>query len=112
MKGCNTEWAFNPTGDEAIEIVDFLGEIGRNTWSEIEQLRSGGLASHHSQSVETFEDGPRADFALSTLGKTFGDVMFRFRLSSRKRLWGFRKEGVFYVVWWDTNHRVYTVETA
>jgi hypothetical protein len=38
------------------------------------------------------------------------DQMFRFRLTSAKRLWGFVKEGCFYVVWWDPEHDVFPTE--
>jgi hypothetical protein len=42
------------------------------------------------------------------LDKTFGDdAIFRFRLGGKKRLWGFRRQRIFYVVWWDWNHQVF-----
>jgi hypothetical protein len=38
--------------------------------------------------------------------------MFRFRLGGKARLWGFRSERIFHVVWWDPDHRVYPTEPA
>ena len=36
--------------------------------------------------------------------------LFARALSGTKRLWGFRKDGVFYVLWWDPDHTVYPTE--
>jgi hypothetical protein len=31
-------------------------------------------------------------------------------VGNRKRLWGFVAAGVFYLLWWDSEHLVYPVE--
>ncbi len=108
--GCDTRWAFNPTGEEAREILSFLRDMGRCTWTEILTMRSGGRPEHHFQEAETFDADAKRDFKKAKLDERFSEEMFRFRLGSRKRLWGFRHEATFHVVWWDDEHKVYPTE--
>lgn len=35
------------------------------------------------------------------------DELARFRLNQKQRLWGFERDGVFYLLWWDPEHKVY-----
>jgi len=68
---------------------------------------------HHYQPVESIDADAQNDLSRRQLADTFGDApLFRFRLSGKKRLWGFRTERVFHVVWWDWNHKVCPQETA
>jgi len=108
--GCDPRWAFNPSGDEAQEILAFLREMGRNTWTQILAMRSGGRPKHHGQEVDSFCSEAKRDFRKARLDERFGEEMFRFRLGSKKRLWGFRVGATFHVVWWDTDHKVYPTE--
>lgn len=34
------------------------------------------------------------------------DELWRFQLTGRNRLWGLRVRHVFYVLWWDPDHRI------
>jgi hypothetical protein len=79
------------------------GEIENQTWGN----RNNRHRKHHDQPVETLEEPAQADIALRKLDTTFGGDIFRFRLAGEARLWGFRRDHVFHVVWWDPNHKVY-----
>lgn len=62
---------------------------------------------HHYQPVESIVSGAQHDLSRRKLDEIFGDApLFRFRLSGKKRLWGFRTERVFHVLWWDWDHQV------
>lgn len=109
----NREWVFRPTADHAPDLVRFICEIGRLTWREIEAQQTGGKRrhrKHHSQDVESLCTDAQKDFRRAKLGETFGEEVFRFRLSGEKRLWGFRVGRVFHAIWWDPHHKVYPTE--
>lgn len=114
-RDANELWAFNPSGEHLIEIVEFIGLMGQTTWAQIEAMRTGRKdrhRKHHSQNVDTFGSQAQKDFHSAHLGERFGHDMFRFRLSGEKRLWGFRDHGVFRVIWWDPEHKVCVVDKS
>jgi len=105
---------FNPTPDEAEAVFDFLCEMGRLSWAEIEAQGTGGNnrhKKHHDQSIDSLTSQEARDaIAGAALDETFGDSMFRFRLQGEQRLWGFRNESTFHVLWWDPHHQIYEAE--
>jgi hypothetical protein len=44
---------------------------------------------------------------LEDLDLQYHDLLSRLRLGGEKRLYGFRLNNVFYVLWWDPEHAVY-----
>lgn len=79
------------------------------TWREISHHRQDGGRKHHYQSVDSVI--PKAQRRLTGLGlQDEVDHLYRFRVGSRERLWGFRKDGVFQILWWDPDHTVYPTE--
>jgi hypothetical protein len=106
--------AFKPTEDEAVEIFDFLCEMGRRSWGEIESDQTGSKdrhRKHHDQPIDSLTCAEAKDqIAKQQLDETFGDSIFRFRLEGEKRLWGFRNGRTFHVVFWDPEHALYETE--
>lgn len=109
-RASKNQWAFAPTEADSKTLLTFLCEMAALTWREIEQQTSGGRRKHHDQAFESIATGAQKDATRKRLDRTFGDTLFRFRLGSRARLWGFRDGRVFHVVWWDWDHKVYPTE--
>lgn len=108
---CDPRWAVRPSAADAAELVEFLRLMAQSTWAEIESMRTGGKdrhKKHHDQEVDAPPFDPQAvkDLEKAKLGQEFGETMFRFRLGGEKRLWGFRDQAIFHVVWWDPDHEV------
>jgi hypothetical protein len=112
-RGTTATWKFAPEGEHASELVQFMCEMSRLTWAEIERQQTGGKdrhRKHHSQEISTLAPDAQRDIARTKLDEIFGDAMFRFRLSGERRLWGFRTGRIFHAVWWDPEHDVYKTE--
>lgn len=107
-------FGFTFTGDHATEVVQFMVEMSKLTWAGIEAMRSGPSHArhkkHHSQSVGALGTDARERVRQLRLNETFDDDVFRFRLTGRKRLWGYRTGSVFHVLWWDPDHKVCPTE--
>jgi hypothetical protein len=91
-------------------LLRFFGEIGRSTWAEIQGMQTGGFKrhrKHHEMPIGSIESDAQQDIRRLKLDETFGDQIYRFRLGGKPRLWGFRVERTFHVVWWDPSHKVY-----
>lgn len=107
-------WKWAVADKDASQLLDFLREMAQLTWRQIDAQTTGPghkrRQKHHGQGTETFESDQRADIKRMKLGEIFGDEMFRFRLSGKRRLWGFRVGRVFHAVWWDPEHQVYPTD--
>ena len=91
-------------------IFPKLSEWEKLTWSEIDNFTTGGKERHkmhHNMDVSVLAD--EAKYRLIEIEK-FSDIMFRFRLGAKRRLWGFRTVNKFEVIWYDPNHEVYPTE--
>jgi hypothetical protein len=105
---------FDPTPDQAEEVFDFLCEMARLSWGQIENQTTGSKnrhKKHHDQPIDSLTSQQAKDaIARDALDETFGDSIFRFRLQGERRLWGFRNDSTFHVMWWDPNHDIYEAE--
>ncbi|MFI5895617.1 hypothetical protein ACIA5D_36535 [Actinoplanes sp. NPDC051513] len=112
-RGHHGAWSW-VSGDEAHELLEFMCNIGRSTWTEVKaQLagsKGGAHKKHHFQAVNTLNKEAQDRIAQLRLDEVFDADIFRFRIGNKKRLWGFIAAGVFYVLWWDADHGVYPVE--
>jgi hypothetical protein len=109
-RGSTEAWKFKPDGNDATTLIEFLCEMASLTWREIEAMKSGGRLKHHHQELGSLTKKARDDAQRCKLPQTFGDEMFRFRLGSGRRLWGYRNGKTFHAVWWDPDHLVYPTE--
>lgn len=83
-----------------------FSEFEKMTWAHVDTLSSGGTHKmHHSQ--ELWELHPDAQSRWLVLHLQEFDSLFRFRLSNKKRVWGFVVQAHFYMVWWERNHIIY-----
>ncbi|MEP7350514.1 MAG: hypothetical protein ABI668_11285 [Sphingorhabdus sp.] len=62
---------------------------------------------HHNMDVDILAD--EAQYRLIEIEK-FADTIFRFRLGSKKRLWGFRIVNKFEILWYDPGHEIYPTD--
>jgi hypothetical protein len=106
-------WRFSPSSDHAPELFQFLCEMAKLTWAEINAQQTGGKSrhkKHHDQELSSIAPEAQKDIARAGLDEIFGDEIYRFRLGGTRRLWGFRDEHTFHVVWWDPEHLVCPTE--
>lgn len=103
-------WAFKPTAGDATGLFQFICEMGRLKWSEIGTQTSGGHKKHHRQQISSLDVAAQKDITKARLDEVFGGEIYRFRLTAKQRLWGFRGDRAFHVLWWDPEHKVYPTE--
>jgi hypothetical protein len=97
--------------DDFSEISTFLNSLTSNKWFEVLSFTTGGENRHycnHYQEITTIDHD--AIKRWKDIGLEEYDTAFRFRLSSKKRIWGYKQKGIFYLVWWDPTHEIYPVE--
>lgn len=99
-------WDWNLNAKEARLILQTLEEMSQKTWKEISQEVAGkkGRAKSHSQSIEEIADEARK--RLPDL-QVEAEELYRIRLGYSERLWGFRINGCFHILWFDRNHKIY-----
>lgn len=90
---------------ELVQIFERLREFERLTWAEIEQQKSCGPMEPEVICKEAQE-------RLATIGLDTVGALFKLRVDKKARVWGYRHEHVFFVVWWDPEHKVYPMNIA
>jgi len=94
------------TADESREILDFLTAVSKKSWDQIkEDQTERGKSQHHHQRVEGLCKEARTLLQKGELDDL--TMLYRFGVSRRARLWGYRHKGTFHILWWDPEHRVY-----
>lgn len=106
IDGCRWELS----SKETKELLTFLDNVSKKTWKEClaETVMSGRRKRprNHDHTVSEIEKAAQA--RISQLPEA-EERVFRFRLASEVRLWGFRSGDLFRVLWYDPEHSVYPV---
>lgn len=88
------------------DIEPLFKDFCQKTWSQIDQLSSGsGHKMHHSQEVADLIKEAQKRWKKLKLEQF--DTVFRFRLSNKKRAWGYVLQSCFFFVWWERHHKIY-----
>ena len=106
-------WSWNePRAWEQHEWVKDIRATFNNLegqkWSEISAMRTGGKKRrklHHSQEISTLPKEVQTRWL--TLGLEEFETLYRFRLGSTKRAWGFQSGSHFHLVWFERYHKIY-----
>lgn len=109
------EWGWDRLGGRLGAVFDFLKEMERLTWKEIatQSYRpkiAKPSAKHHAIAQDSLCKDARERLAELELDDV--DQVFRFRTGFDERLWGLQipNSGVFCLLWWDPQHRVYPLD--
>ena len=104
------DWTWTIGQTQLIEIMNFLAQMEKRTWAEIRRDMAGGNnrrgEKHKFIPVASLCTGARN--RLEAIELDDQDRLFRFRLGNMKRLWGviLPDDHMFYLLWWDENHKV------
>lgn len=103
--GVDREWS-EEDWDEI--ILPKLGAWSKQTWGEIDKASSdSGHKMHHDMDCDAIRE--EAQYRLIEI-EQHADVIFRFRLGNKKRLWGFRVLEEFNIIWYDPTHEIYPTD--
>ncbi|EKX91837.1 hypothetical protein HMPREF9997_00500 [Corynebacterium durum F0235] len=107
--GCG--WSWKLASNETKVLLDFLSTLHTMTWGDWESHRTNNGRKHHSQRIDSLSRS--ALKRLREINPTLDQAeeeLFRFRLGSTRRLWGYRSGATFRILWWDDHHQVYPTE--
>lgn len=109
--------SWNFSEQETKEFLQFVDNISDKTWQEVleERVPSGrkSRSKHHSHKISEIEKEAQKRIRALLLfedGQMVEEEIFRFRLSGKVRISGFRSGNRFHVLWYDRYHKVYPVE--
>ncbi len=106
--GEDSPWPFHDLSDQDItDLGLLLANVIRLSWDDIELIKDG---SGYVHGYRTVSDLSRAGYErFSKLPQEVTDQedsLFRFKVTTDKRIWGFVLDDIFYVLWWDPRHQV------
>ncbi|WP_156967987.1 hypothetical protein [Methylosinus sp. PW1] len=86
-------------------IFPHISGYKSKTWLEIENEVSG--KHKRNKSYPIYKICPEAQARLVDIQLEDLDEIFRFRVGFTQRLYGFRICDVFFILWWDPEHKIY-----
>lgn len=110
---CDGAWSWGDqrqwgSGDWDDVILPKLAEWSQLTWGEIDKFASGsGHKMHHNMDTSSILDEARLRMMEI---ERHSDIIFRFRLGNKRRLWGHRVVEKFEILWFDPAHNIYPTE--
>lgn len=93
-------------------VLAFLHDFSRSTWQELRGQRTGSgnrRGRYHSQEFHEVSAAAQERIQASRLDEVFNELT-RYRTAGTARVWGFEREKVFYLLWWDPHHVVYELK--
>lgn len=95
-------WLAEEGVDTLLGILDRLAQYEKMTWEEVH------MASRHNHEWESIDEWqPESRKRLEALELDDQSGWYQLHLDKRGRLFGYRQDNVFHVVWWDRDHEVY-----
>ncbi len=109
------KWGWHHLDEKSAKrLFDALLDLCKLTWTEIRARTGPGNHQqhriHHDQDISTLCSSAQKRLASARYAELGGEI-FRFKIDTYERLWGFEFSGMFFAVWWDRDHEVYPVET-
>ncbi len=86
------------------KLRPFLRDAAKKTWAEIEIEKAGKDKRHKTYPLEAIIKEAQDRLVFLELNDL--DEIFRFRLASKDRLYGFLVQHMFFVLWWDPSHQI------
>ncbi|MFF1635927.1 hypothetical protein [Leifsonia sp. NPDC058248] len=104
------DWSWTIGQPQLMEIMSFLAQMEKRTWAEIRRDMAGGnnRRDEKHKFIPVAHLCKEARDRLEEIELDDQDRLFRFRLGNLKRLWGviLPDDHMFYLLWWDENHKV------
>lgn len=85
------------------DVMDKLQSFEGLTWYDI--INTNGIDAHHY--VDASKLIKPAQQRLHEL-KIYDDQLFSLRLNGKTRLYGLLSDGIYSILWYDSNHEIYT----
>jgi hypothetical protein len=107
-------WSWNQarawTEDEWEKVIEpKLLDFAKMRWPEVLNASANGRVLHHFQALDSIVGEARRRWTNDLGLLDFADGLFRFRLSNKRRLWGYVLQDHFFTVWWDRSHKIFPV---
>ncbi|MDP8223216.1 MAG: hypothetical protein P9L99_07655 [Candidatus Lernaella stagnicola] len=102
-------WKNVSTDALLFEVIKCLQDHEARQWKEVlNDHDSKGHKKNHDMPVDKLVT--LAQKRLQEINKEEEDSLFSLRVSGKQRLWGIRKSSTLYLLWWDPDHKVYSVK--
>lgn len=104
------DWDLEPA--ELRTVLSLLCELSKLTWREVlDQTYNGrdGARRHKNKYQPTDSICAKAIERLEHL-HVETEQMFRLRLNSNARIWGYVQQTTFHVIWYDRDHQICPVK--
>jgi hypothetical protein len=108
------DWTWDLAPKHVSDLLSLLSSLSGLKWREVKEQvtssKSGTHRLHHDQQVDSL--CKEAKQRLDEIGHGDVERLFRLRHGNLPRVWGFIRQGVFVILWYDSEHKVYPTEAG
>ena len=100
--------------EEDQDLSPHLKGLGRSSWGQVEQMDYNGSKNYRKllnkyQPIDSIcKEAQERWFSIPEIA--MAEELFRLRLGSNKRVWGFRINHHFFVIWYERYHQICPVD--
>lgn len=103
-------WGTLGACDLIVEIIHKLESYETQIWTDLKNASGGkrdkGGSNNHFIDATKLPNSLRKEYIRRNLMESY-DRVFSLRLTGTKRLIGYVRQGVFYILWYDPNHQIF-----
>ncbi|MCW4458205.1 hypothetical protein [Microbacterium sp. MPKO10] len=97
------EW--DPAAVSPKQMADLLAKMANYESMKLREIFASG--SQHGKKYVVDEMPPKVKKRLVDIERDDETELVRLRCGSKPRLYGFLREHIFHILWWDAEHKVY-----
>ena len=102
----HSKWGMACNTHSLTDFFKYLSALECQTWSEILTATSGRKGSTRNHYIELPKLVKKAQARAIELNLDEFDELCSIATAGRSRIWGYIKEGIFYIVWFDPEHEI------
>jgi len=105
------EYRFSTDSVNTKVVIDKILSLSKMTWFEIKKAtHDDGKSKNHELDYEGISESGKNRIRAKKLTEEDIDAIFSLAFTNKIRVIGLKKERIFYVIWYDSEHGFYPVD--
>lgn len=102
----HSKWGMTSNADKLTDYFKYLSALEHQSWGEILTVTSGrrnNTRNHHVPLTDIIKDAQKR---AEERNLDEFDELCSIAVCGRMRIWGYIVDGLFYIIWFDSNHEI------
>ena len=104
------KWGMACNSSNLTKVFRYLSDLESQKWGEILTDKSGRGKNTRSHEIDLTNLIKEAQVRAVDINVDEFDALCSISVGSRKRVWGYISDGLFYIIWFDMQHEICPTE--